>query len=533
MSGSSLLTAEQIPTDNVVDPAVYVVGPGDVLAYQTTGLDFTEKLAVITPENTMLMERVGLINVAGMTLRELRDSVRSIIKQRAPGVEVFLTLKRARLAYVTIRGNVPYPGTYAVPASMRVGTFIVVSRQPWLLRKDVALPDQVRTSGTPASQTTSELLRSGGPQLSAYALRNIVVRHHDGVTLVDIARSRLPGGAKYNPHVREGDVVNVPYDNGMQPTISIAGAVATPATVVFKEGDRASLLLAAAGGALEDADLDRVALVQAGGQGKIQLNVDANLNLVGDDPQLEPGSSIIVEQKVLSGHEARQGVVEVYGEVPSPGSVLITPGVTRVSDVISRVGGVQPAASLSLSYVIRPDRSASSARELSERSSRTFMYSDLKLEDTVRYQLDQFNRIPFVSCDLATALKDTASAQNITLQNGDVIVIENTPDRVFVYGQVQNPGYVPFVARKSLEWYVEQAGGFAAGAEEGRSRIIRGKTKVWVESDDDVFVQPGDEVYVPRPPAIPPGMELQTLAVVAGIVSSVVALTATIVSLAR
>jgi protein involved in polysaccharide export with SLBB domain len=525
---TQLLTSEQVPTDDVVDPTVYVVGPGDVISLQTTGVDFTEKLAMVTPENTLLLERFGLINVANMTLQELRDSLQQGMRRRAKDIDVFVSLRRPRLVYVSLKGNVPFPGTYAVPASMRVSTLLVVTRQPWLLRKDAAVNEQLRTSSSGSTTISDQLTRSGGPTLSAYAMRNIVVRHRQGISLVDLPRSRMEGQGKLDPHLREGDVITVPYDAEQQATISIAGAVATSATLVYKPGDRASILLAAAGGPLSEADLTRVYLIQAGGEGKTTLSVNDKFEITGDDPELQPGSSIIVERQIIAGDIARQGVVEVYGEVREPGSVVIKPGVTRLSDVIEDAGGIKEGASLALSYIVRPERTPWSQREMSDESSRRFMYSDLKLEDTVRYKLDQSYRLPYVSCDMGVALADTHSTQNVTLQSGDVIVIERTPDRIFVYGQVVRPGYVKFVPNQTLDWYVEQAGGYATGAREGRSRIIKGKTKVWVEPYSDTYVEPGDEIYVPRPPDIPAGVELQTWAVVAGVVSSLAALTATI-----
>jgi len=530
---TQLLTSEQVPTDDVVDPTVYVIGPGDVISLQTTGVDFTEKLAMVTPENTLLLERFGLINVADMTLQELRDSLQQGMRRRAKDIDVFVSLRRPRLVYVSLKGNVPFPGTYAVPASMRVSTLLVVTRQPWLLRKDAAVNEQLRTSSQGSTTISDQLTRSGGPTLSAYAMRNIVVRHRQGISLVDLPRSRMEGQGKLDPHLREGDVVTVPYDAEQQATISIAGAVATPATLVYKVGDRASILLAAAGGPLSEADLSRVYLIQAGGEGKTTLSVNAAFAVTGDDPELQPGSSIIVERQVAAGDVARQGVVEVYGEVNEPGSVVIKPGVTRLSDVIEDAGGIKAGASLALSYIVRPERTPWSQREMSDESSRRFMYSDLKLEDTVRYKLDQAYRLPYVSCDMRVALADTHSMQNVILQSGDVIVIERTPDRIFVYGQVVRPGYVNYMPNQTLEWYVEQAGGYATGAKVGRSRIIKGKTKVWVEPYSDTFVEPGDEIYVPRPPDIPAGIELQTWAVVAGVVSSLAALTATIFAILR
>ena len=118
-SSTSLLSTDAIPTDDIVDPQIYVLGPGDILAYQTTGLDFTEKLTVVSPECSVMVDRIGLVNVKGLTLAQCRDSLRSIVRQRAPNIEVFVALRRARVVYVTLSGNVTFPGTYAVPASMR------------------------------------------------------------------------------------------------------------------------------------------------------------------------------------------------------------------------------------------------------------------------------------------------------------------------------------------------------------------------------------------------------------------------------
>jgi protein involved in polysaccharide export with SLBB domain len=125
------------------------------------------------------------------------------------------------------------------------------------------------------------------------------------------------------------------------------------------------------------------------------------------------------------------------------------------------------------------------------------------------------------------------SLDNIVLRGGDVIVIASTPDRVYVYGQVLRPGYVPYSSGKRLEWYVERAGGYATGAEKDRARIIRGRSKVWVEEDDNVVVEPGDEVYVPRPADVPINTEIQTYSVIASIAASVGLLAATVISLFR
>jgi protein involved in polysaccharide export with SLBB domain len=309
---SSLLTADQFPTDDVVDPSVYVLGPGDILAYQTTGIDFMEKMMVVSPENTVMLERIGVVNVAGKTLQQLRDTLSLIMKQRTATVDIFVTLRRARLVYVTLKGNVTYPGTYAVPASMRVSTFLTLMRQPWLLSKDGGLSELAKGSGMNVVPTKAqELTRSTVSTLGPFASRNIAVRHRRGAQIADLPLSRVNGNSHMDPHVREGDEIEVPYEDRTVATVSISGAVVSPTTLAYKQGDRVSLLLAAAGGPTSDADLSRAYLIHSTGGGKQPLSITPEFEVSGQDVELQPGSTIIIERRVETGASTSQGVVQV------------------------------------------------------------------------------------------------------------------------------------------------------------------------------------------------------------------------------
>lgn len=521
---TQLLTSEQVPTDNVVDPAAYVVGPGDILGMQTSGLDLSEKLIVVTPENTVIVERYGIIDVGGRTLQEVRDTLMRLVKARTPHIDVYVTLRRARLVYVTVSGNVPYPGTLAVPASMRVSTLLNVARQPWLLRRDGAATDLARQERSSSEgRRLSEVRRGAVLTLSGYASRNIIVRHRVGSTPVDLVKARQNGYGALDPHVREGDDVYVPFDDATAPTVSIGGAVVEQNTISWKPGDRVSTVLSAGGGIRADADRNRIRVVSPDGNGSLELRVDSTMTIIGNDPEISPGTAIIVERQVFAGGQMRQGVVDVVGEVSSPGGVLIVPGTTRLTEVLAQAGGTTTEAALALAYVVRPEP-MSSQQEYGLELYRRFQYSDLELEDTLRYRLDQQLRIPYVSCDVAAAVAKPDGDQNIVMQHGDVLIVPRRPDRIYVYGQVSNPGYVTYVPGRPIEWYIEAAGGFAKRAVPARARIIKGRSKVWVEQDDGVMVEPGDEVYVPRKLDVPAGMEIQTYAVIAGVVSSVTAL---------
>lgn len=525
-----LLAGEQLPNSDVVDPRTYIVGPGDLFSYQTSGLDYFEKLTIVTPENNLILERFGMISCSGLTLDQVRDSLSAMVRRRSPNIELTLALRRPRLVYVTVSGNVANQGTYMVPASMRVSTLLAVTRQPGLLGKNAEPTDAGRSMNTP--RTLPEGMRTTASSVSAFARRNIIVRHRTGISTVDLPKASIAGFEHLDPHLREGDEVIVPYDVPDYAVISVAGAVGNTVSLAYREGDRASVLLAACGGPTFDADLTNITLVDGNGSGRMTLSVDSSWQLKGEDPLLSPGSTIVVERKIVTGVASRQGVVELHGEIERTGVQIIVPGVTRLREVIDRAGGIKKEGSLALAYVMRPALGPTTQRTDREASLRRFLYSNLTLEDTLRYFLDQQFRLPYVSCDFNRAFADSASPDNIRLQNGDIIEVPRKPDRIYVYGQVSQPGYVEFVPGRTFEWYVDRAGGFANGAKSGRTIIIRGKTKVSVD-DNDAIVDAGDEVYVPRKPDVPAGTELQMYAVIAGILGSVVAVAGAIISILR
>jgi protein involved in polysaccharide export with SLBB domain len=65
-----------------------------------------------------------------------------------------------------------------------------------------------------------------------------------------------------------------------------------------------------------------------------------------------------------------------------------------------------------------------------------------------------------VGLDLPRALKDRKFRDNIILAAGDSIHIPEYNPIVMVEGSVNSPGAVPYTPGKSLDWYVDAAGGY-------------------------------------------------------------------------
>jgi len=365
---------------------------------------------------------------------------------------------------------------------------------------------------------------SGMPYISSYANRNIIVFHNDGSSeIADMEKSQALNDSKYDPYIREGDKIFVPYENAEYPIITVAGSVIRPFVTAFKKEDMASMLLKFGGSLREDADINHTRLILPESDKTVDLKIDENLNLISEDIKLEPGSVILIGQEKARA-KLENGVVSVIGQVNNPGVYPITANKTTIREVIDMAEGFTPEAYLPLAYIIRRDESITEPKSFAYRAMEKFQYSNLTPYDTTRYKIDIQMRQPVVSCDFAAIFEKNIQSANITLKDGDIVKIPANPKTVFVFGQVRNPGYVPYEENKTMGWYIQKAGGYSETAEKSAARIIRGKNKTWVEGDNNVYVYAGDEIYVPAPSNVPAEIKSQTWAMVAAAVGALASL---------
>jgi polysaccharide export outer membrane protein len=507
---SSVMTAGTgFATDNILSPDHYFVGAGDVLALEIVGpLSLTVPLTV-SPENIMLLPRLGEINVTGKTLSQVKVEIQRLVQNRNPNNRAYLTLQRPRTVYVRVSGNVTAPGLYTLPATMRVSSAVAIANQETLTTAKERLTTSRFSANIPNDNAPS------GQYAIGYAQRNVKVQHRNGTTeIADAVRSRYMDDPAADPTIREADEIYVPFEyesmrDGMM--LSIAGAVQRPCLMPYRKGDRISLLLKASYGLTENADSARVELlevVSAGGSGTTAKTLSASRILAGgaDDIELPAGASVVVREKEQA--TKRRGTVSVLGEVASPGVYAIEAGVTRLASVVQQAGGLTKAAHLPLSAITRREMRSLAFRVSDAELSRNAQYTTLTPEDTLRYKLDESLRRPVVACDFSAALEKNSDADNVLLQDGDVITVATNPRNVFVFGQVNKPGFVEAAEGKTAEWYVNAAGSYAPNADTARVRVIKAKNRLWLDprvsagaaKGTSITLEAGDQIYVPRVP---------------------------------
>ncbi len=506
----ALQSGSGFATDNILSPDHYFVGAGDILALEIVGpISLTVPLTV-SPENVVLVPRLGEINVSGKTLTQVKAEIQRLVQSRNPNNRAYLTLQRPRTVYVRVSGNVTAPGLYTLPATMRVSSAVAIANQETLPSSKDRFAANRSIIGIPADNSPS------GQYTVSYAQRNVKVQHRNGTTdIADALRSRYMDDPAADPTIRESDEIYVPFeyesvrDGAM---LSIAGAVQRPCLMPYRKGDRISLLLKAAYGLTENADSTRVELleaVSAGASGNTAKTLSAARILApggADDIELPAGASVVVREKTQTAK--LRGTVSVLGEITSPGVYSIEVGVTRLAALVQQAGGLTKAAHLPLSTITRREMRSLAFRVTDAELSRNFQYTTLTPEDTLRYKLDESLRRPVVACDFTAALEKNSDADNVPLQDGDIITIAANPRNVFVFGQVNKPGFIEATEGKTAEWYVNAAGNYAPNADTARVRVIKAKNRLWLDpkvvagaaKGTAITLEAGDQIYVPRVP---------------------------------
>src|SRR5262249_54083599 len=99
------------------------------------------------------------------------------------------------------------------------------------------------------------------------------------------------------------------------------------------------------------------------------------------------------------------------------------------------------------------------------------------------------------------------SSADITLQDGDELVIPKKTNYVLVGGQVFNPTAVSYLPGKSARWYLSQAGGITQVGDKSAAFVIRADGSVlsaknnssfWSGDPMSAVLKPGDSIIVPE-----------------------------------
>jgi len=508
------VTAEvqTIPMESVVDPTKYIVGPSDIFAVNVWSLQNVAFRLSVTPEGTLVIPTVGEVKVNGLTLEKARAAVLDAIRKKYLSGNISVTLLSPRKFLVTVIGNVLNPGSYIAFPVERVDKVIIEANRMTMPSSTVIVEPSPMVTLTPTftqQRTALEQFQKNTERNQASQIlenissRNILLYRRDGTTVdtirVDLLKYYATGEAKYNPFVLDGDVIFVPRKDIGKNFVSIYGAVNQPGIYEYTVEDSVHNFIKVAGGFMDLVDLDNIRISRLGDDGNSEKNIMVNIRAIMQgkekDVPLQRGDRIFVGERVQQRGDYK---VYVQGEVLHPGIYPITKENTKLSEVIKTAGGFTEYAFLPGSQVIRGGVSQTDANI---EKLLSYRLANLSKEDTAYYNLETNIRIlrGLFTVDFKKLFVDKDTSQDITLRDGDLIIVPSVRQMIYVYGQVVNPGYVPYVKGKDYEYYIQRCGGYGEEARSGDTKIVKWKTQQWM-SPEDTEIEPGDYIWVPQKP---------------------------------
>jgi polysaccharide biosynthesis/export protein len=367
----------------------------------------------------------------------------------------------------------------------------------------------------------SEAIRlAGGPKPDVYLDRILVSRTNEDSTRVQLRSAFADSTGKVSSDLtlQDEDEIRVFSRSSFLPTqyVTVVGAVRTPGRVPYREGMTMRDLVLLADGVTEDADLreaeiarrsdssdpgalaktirvplDSSALVSGGTDG-IPVTPVAGGAAGIPDVILQPYDNVLIMRQ--TGWEL-QRLVYLTGQVKHPGRYALKSKTERLRDLVKRAGGLTQQAypggiEFYRSYVAGNRQGDIPPPRLDQQQPGP--------RDTLPRGYNER-----VGIDLPKVLKDPKFRDNLILTGGDSINIPEYNPIVMVQGAVNSPGAVPYTPGKSLDWYVDAAGGYTQLSDNKHAYVTQpngkrqGVKRRVVLADDVPRPKSGAVIFVP------------------------------------
>ena len=490
-SKSDLKNLIQAPASNVpslegpVDPTKYYVGPSDVLSVNiwiSPPLNFS---LTVTPEGTLIIPTVGEVRVTDFTLQEAKKRIIDEIKKKYITGSPSVTLISPRPITVTVTGAIRYPGKYSLNATDRVDKAIAMADK---FQKDQSLEPieniedwQRKLNERKQSRRDIHLTRRTGENYRA-----------------DILLYYATQNDALNPFLREGDEIFVPRIDPKKNVFAVYGGVNVQGIFELVDGDSLLDAIELAYGFTARAQTDSIVLyrynVHSGKQNLSYYNFNQIKNGYSKNVKLIAGDRIVVKEPPDVREDYR---VFLEGEIQYPGIYPITKDSTSLLKVIEWAGGFTEYASLTSAQVYR----GTISRYELDIEKLLSLRGNITPEDSAYYLLESELRTKreVVNVDFKKLFVDKDSSEDVYLRNGDYISVPSIRRTIYVFGQVVNPGNIPFVPGMDYKYYIQKCSGYTENARSGDVMIIKRATRQWL-SPKETKIEECDYVWVPKDP---------------------------------
>jgi protein involved in polysaccharide export with SLBB domain len=323
--------------------------------------------------------------------------------------------------------------------------------------------------------------------------------------------------------------------------VTIKGEVRNPGEFAFSDSIQVADLIIKAGGFTEGASFKRIEVSRRVFDSDPRLLnskiaqvfiVDVDEGLKGQTTNFTLRPYDIVSVYSLPGYEI-QKVVKVEGEVMYPGYYTIQKKNEKISDIITRAGGLTQSADIEGSSLKRDniavlgvDKNKIDTAEINRERMENLQRLQNDFGTTTRK--DSITSVQFrnnyVGIDLKEILKKPGGSNDLILENEDVLRVPKQQQTVRVNGEVLYPSAIVYSGGKSFKGYVLNAGGFSPQALRRGAYVVypngtvKGTTK-FLFFNNHPRVKPGSEIYVPKKPEPKGNTAQEVLGFTAGLAS--------------
>lgn len=407
--------------------------------------------------------------------------------------------------------------------------------------------------------------KAEGLRGEAYLQTASVLRTKDDLTteLIQVNLNEILAGNEKDILLRAEDIVRISsiYDLKEEFYVKITGEVREPGIYPYSSSMAVEDLIVAAGGLREAASTSNIEIARraetsnAGDISEIipvQINEDYSFS--EESTMLQPFDNVLIRRKP---NFALEKLVQIEGQVNSPGEYAVENAAERISDIIRRAGGLTQFAYPEGASLIRRtefyqtesekvrkekdllklyerlitqsvDPSESQAmflRRLNQPSYDTAGTKSENEEDIITQTRAEvltditenrsglanikIKETEAIAIDLETILKSPGSGYDLILEEGDIISIPKQLQTVRLRGDVVYPTTVRHEDSRPMSFYINRAGGFDTRAKRSRTYVVYAngevaKTKSFLFFKSYPPVEPGSEIIVPsKGPRIP------------------------------
>ena len=133
-----LVTISLICT-SVIYAEPYPVGPGDVLEVSVWRDETLSRDLIVPPDGVLSFPLIGDVNVAGMSVAEIREAIKKKLTEYIPDAAVSVIVKQINSLKAYVIGQVNNPGVFQISLDTRVMQLLAMAKglTPFAAERDI------------------------------------------------------------------------------------------------------------------------------------------------------------------------------------------------------------------------------------------------------------------------------------------------------------------------------------------------------------------------------------------------------------